>query len=203
MDMSSFECIVKKIALAGRWKSGRKILFPFDYIHKNSKTKKQNEKIHIHKKDRIQQKTGICILFPWPWNVLHLTHTYSQLLSIYGWSSSFSQLVLDDTSRATIRMRESVGEWLRGSRGKSWDYHHIIVEKFCIAGQRNIIAMIEFQIFIQNKTFDLLSLQKSSLKTISERMGAFSKAWIKQITFSILLEALYSFCFLKHWIGIP
>ena len=84
MDMSSFECIVKKIALAGRWKSGRKILFPFDYIHKNSKTKKQNEKIHIHKKDRIQQKTGICILFPWPWKRT-TSHTHIQLATIYIW----------------------------------------------------------------------------------------------------------------------
>ena len=81
--------------------------------------------------------------------------------------------MLDDTSRATIRMRESVGEWLRGSRGKSWDYHHIIVEKFCMAGQRNIIAMIEFQIFIQNKTFDLLSLQKSSLNAADQLTNYF------------------------------
>ena len=165
MDMCSFECIVKKIALAGRWKSGKKISFPFDDTRIQERRNRM-KKYTYTKKIEFNRKQGFAYYFPGLGNVLHLTHTYSQLLSIYGWSSSFSQLVLDDTSRATIRMRESVGEWLRGSRGKSWDYHHIIVEKFCMARQRNIISMIEFQISIQNKTFDLLSLQKKQSERI-------------------------------------
>ena len=76
MDMSSFECIVKKIALAARWKSGKKILYPFDYT-RIQKRRNRMKKYTYTKKIEFNRKQGFAYFFPGLGNVLHLTHTYS------------------------------------------------------------------------------------------------------------------------------
>ena len=82
MDMSSFECIVKKIALAGRWKSGKKILFPFDYTRIQERRNRM-KKYTYTKKIEFNRKQGFAYYFPGLGNILHLTHTHTASYYLY------------------------------------------------------------------------------------------------------------------------
>ena len=81
MDMSSFECIVKKIALAGRWKSGRKILFPFDYT-RIQKRRNRMKKYTYTKKIEFNRKQGFAYYFP-GLGTYYISHTHTASYYLY------------------------------------------------------------------------------------------------------------------------